>query len=96
MKSPGRISALPPLDYQRRIFRQMVEGPTMLRSGLFVVSVISIGANYALEAKAEIRIAVAGAMTGANAWFGEQYQRGAELAVADLNAKGASSARASN
>jgi branched-chain amino acid transport system substrate-binding protein len=27
-------------------------------------------------------------MTGAYAWFGEQYQRGAGLAVADLNAKG--------
>ena len=23
-----------------------------------------------------------------NAWFGEQYERGAELAVADLNAEG--------
>ena len=39
-------------------------------------------------AEAEIRIAVAGDMTGANAWFGEQYQRGTELAVADLNANG--------
>jgi branched-chain amino acid transport system substrate-binding protein len=27
-------------------------------------------------------------MTGAYAWFGEQYQRGAGLAVADLNARG--------
>ena len=27
-------------------------------------------------------------MTGALAWFGEQYQRGTELAVEDLNAKG--------
>ena len=27
-------------------------------------------------------------MTGPNAWFGEQYQRGTELAVEDLNAKG--------
>jgi branched-chain amino acid transport system substrate-binding protein len=39
-------------------------------------------------AQAEIRIAVAGDMTGANAWFGEQYQRAAELAVENLNAKG--------
>jgi branched-chain amino acid transport system substrate-binding protein len=39
-------------------------------------------------AQADIRIAVAGPMTGANAWFGEQYQRGTELAVADLNARG--------
>ncbi len=27
-------------------------------------------------------------MTGPIVWFGEQYQRGAELAVEDLNAKG--------
>jgi branched-chain amino acid transport system substrate-binding protein len=56
--------------------------------GLFVVSVISAAALWATTAGAEIRIAVAGDMTGANAWFGEQYQRGTELAVADLNAKG--------
>ena len=31
---------------------------------------------------------VAGPMTGLNAWFGEQFERGAELAVADLNAEG--------
>jgi branched-chain amino acid transport system substrate-binding protein len=79
---------LPPLDYQRRIFRQMVEGPTMLRSGLFVVSVISIAANYAPAADAEILIGVAGPMTGTYAWFGEQYQRGTGLAVEELNATG--------
>jgi branched-chain amino acid transport system substrate-binding protein len=79
---------LPPLDDQRRIFRQMVEGPTMLRSGLFVVSVISIAANYAPEADAEILIGVAGPMTGAESWFGEQYQRAAALAVEELNARG--------
>ena len=45
-------------------------------------------AFVARAAEADIRIAVAGPMTGANAWFGEQYQRGAELAVADLNARG--------
>jgi branched-chain amino acid transport system substrate-binding protein len=53
-----------------------------------LVTVISAAALCATTAQAEIRIAVAGDMTGANAWFGEQYQRGAELAVADLNAKG--------
>jgi branched-chain amino acid transport system substrate-binding protein len=66
----------------------MVEGPTMLRSGLLVVSVISIAANYALEAHAEILIGVAGPMTGVYAWAGERYQRGAGMAVEDLNAKG--------
>jgi branched-chain amino acid transport system substrate-binding protein len=60
----------------------------MVRSGLLVVSVISAAVLGAATAGAEIRIAVAGDMTGANGWFGEQYQRGTELAVADLNAKG--------
>ena len=39
-------------------------------------------------AQAEIRIGVAGPMTGVYAWAGERYQRGAGMAVADLNAKG--------
>jgi len=39
-------------------------------------------------AQAEITIAVAGPMTGQYASFGEQMQRGAEMAVADLNAAG--------
>ena len=60
----------------------------MVRRRLLVVGVISIAALCAQAAQAEIRIGVAGPMTGANAWFGEQYQRGAELAVEDLNAKG--------
>ena len=42
----------------------------------------------ALGARAEVLIGVAGPMTGTNAWFGEQMQRGAELAVADINAAG--------
>ena len=41
-----------------------------------------------LGARAEVLIGVAGPMTGANAWPGEQMQRGAELAVADINAAG--------
>ena len=60
----------------------------MIRAGLLAVSVISAAALWAPAAEADIRIAVAGDMTGANAWFGEQYQRGTELAVADLNAQG--------
>jgi len=39
-------------------------------------------------AQADITIAVAGPMTGPEAAFGEQFRRGAEKAVADLNAKG--------
>jgi branched-chain amino acid transport system substrate-binding protein len=60
----------------------------MLRSKLFVVSVVSVAANYALEAGAEILIGVAGPMTGVYAWAGDRYQRGAGMAVENLNARG--------
>jgi branched-chain amino acid transport system substrate-binding protein len=65
-----------------------MEGQTVVRSRLLVVSVISIAALCARVAEAEILIGVAGPMTGKDAWFGEQLQRGAELAVVDLNAAG--------
>ncbi len=39
-------------------------------------------------AHADIKIAVAGPITGADAAIGEQMRRGAEMAVADINAKG--------
>src|SRR5687767_3933189 len=68
----------------------------MVGTGLLVVSVIAASALWAPAAEAEIRIAVAGDMTGANAWFGEQYQRGTELAVAALNARVASSGKRSS
>jgi branched-chain amino acid transport system substrate-binding protein len=60
----------------------------MVRTGLLVVGVIAAGGLWAPAADAEILIGVAGPMTGAYAWFGEQYQRGTELAVQDVNAKG--------
>ena len=60
----------------------------MVRSGLLVVGVIAAAALWARAAEADIRIGVAGDMTGALAWFGEQYQRAAELAVEELNAQG--------
>jgi branched-chain amino acid transport system substrate-binding protein len=60
----------------------------MLRQGLLVVSVILTAVLCTRAAGAEILIGVAGPMTGPNAWFGEQYQRGTELAVADINAAG--------
>jgi len=60
----------------------------MVRSSLLFVGVISATTLCATAVGAEILIATAGPMTGAYAWFGEQYQRGAGLAVADLNAKG--------
>jgi branched-chain amino acid transport system substrate-binding protein len=60
----------------------------MVRRRLLFFGAISIAALCAKSGQAEIRIAVAGDMTGALAWFGEQYERAGELAVADLNAKG--------
>ena len=39
-------------------------------------------------ARADIKIAVAGPITGEDAAVGEQMRRGAEMAVADINAKG--------
>lgn len=56
-----------------------------MRSFLYA-GILSIAA--VLSARAEILVGVAGPMTGANAWPGEQMQRGAELAVADINADG--------
>jgi branched-chain amino acid transport system substrate-binding protein len=60
----------------------------MIRWRLLVVSVISTAALWATTAGAEILIGVAGPMTGANAWFGEQFERGPWMAAADLNGKG--------
>jgi branched-chain amino acid transport system substrate-binding protein len=60
----------------------------MVGRRLFLVSAFAIAALCARAAEAEILIGVAGPMTGAYAWFGEQYQRGAGMAVADLNAAG--------
>lgn len=52
-------------------------------SMLFAICLTGISAAHA-----DIRIAAAGPMTGQYAAFGEQIRRGAELAVADINAKG--------
>jgi branched-chain amino acid transport system substrate-binding protein len=60
----------------------------MVRSGLFFISVISAAALCATTAGAEIRIGVAGPMTGPIAWFGEQYLRATETAVENLNSDG--------
>jgi branched-chain amino acid transport system substrate-binding protein len=66
----------------------LVEGQSVVRRRLLTVAIVLVAALCARAAGAEILIATAGPMTGAYAWFGEQYQRGAGLAVADLNAKG--------
>jgi branched-chain amino acid transport system substrate-binding protein len=60
----------------------------MVRRKLLLIGAISIAALCARAAEAEILIGVAAPMTGKNAWFGEQMERGAALAVADLNAAG--------
>jgi branched-chain amino acid transport system substrate-binding protein len=41
-----------------------------------------------MPAQAEIFVGLAGPMTGSRAWSGQQFQRGAELAIADINAAG--------
>lgn len=58
---------------------------TVKTLALAACAVAMLGAN---TARAEITIAVAGPMTGPEAQFGEQFRRGAEQAVADINAKG--------
>ena len=57
------------------------------RKSVFV-GVISIAALCAQATEAEILIATASPMSGDHSWAGEQYERGAGMAVADLNAKG--------
>lgn len=53
-------------------------------SGLLIV----LAAGFASSAAADMTIAVVGPMTGKYATFGQQMRRGAEMAVADLNAAG--------
>ena len=60
----------------------------MVRWRSLICELALIAALCATTAAAEVLIGVAGPMTGTNAWFGEQLQRGAEMAVADLNAAG--------
>ncbi len=60
----------------------------MMLRGLTFLAVVAITAFGSTLAWAEILIATAGPMTGQYAWFGEQYARGAEMAVDDINAAG--------
>ncbi len=60
-----------------------------MRKLTFAVFVTALAALFGGSgAMADIKIAVAGPMTGQYASFGEQMKRGAELAVADINAAG--------
>src|SRR5690349_5794391 len=58
----------------------------MLR--LIPAAILTLVLSATLVAHAEVLIGVAGPMTGKEAWSGEQMQRGAEMAVADINAAG--------
>jgi branched-chain amino acid transport system substrate-binding protein len=60
----------------------------MFKTKHLLAAAVALGALVSGAAKADITIAVAGPMTGELAAFGEQMKRGAEKAVADLNAKG--------
>lgn len=60
----------------------------MIRWGWLAIAIVTAAVSHAPAAQADIRIATAGPMTGDYAWAGERYQRGAGLAVDDLNAKG--------
>jgi len=60
----------------------------MVRRRLLAVAIVLAATLCARAVGAEILIATAGPMTGVYAWAGERYQRGAGLAVEDLNARG--------
>ena len=55
---------------------------------LAALALVVFAAALGGPAGADVLIGLAAPITGKNAWFGEQLQRGAELAVADLNAAG--------
>jgi branched-chain amino acid transport system substrate-binding protein len=59
-----------------------------MRARAVALSLAIVLAPLGWPARAEVLIGLAGPLTGSQAWEGEQLQRGAELAVADLNAKG--------
>ena len=52
------------------------------------LAIVTLAAALGWPARAEIMIGMAGPIPGALAWFGEQMERGTELAVADINAAG--------
>ncbi len=69
--------------YRRRNWRHMVLSP---RCALVAMTLLCL-INNPVQAD-EIKIATVAPLTEERAWAGEQSRRGAELAVADLNAKG--------
>jgi branched-chain amino acid transport system substrate-binding protein len=63
-------------------------GRLTMRQLLWDLSIVIVWMMNAAAARAEILIGMAGALTGPNAYQGEQQQQGVEMAVADLNAAG--------
>src|SRR6476646_7355992 len=59
-----------------------------MRKAFWPVMAVAASLASASGAMAQIKIGVAGPLTGPNAAFGAQLKNGAEQAVADLNAKG--------
>jgi branched-chain amino acid transport system substrate-binding protein len=55
---------------------------------LVIAAVVMLAAALGGPARADVLIGMAGPITGKNAWFGEQMERGAAMAVADINANG--------
>lgn len=55
---------------------------------ILAVVIVVAAAVVSYSARAEVLVGVSAAMTGRLAWIGEQGQRGAEMAVADINATG--------
>jgi branched-chain amino acid transport system substrate-binding protein len=55
---------------------------------LAALALVVFAAALGGPARADVLIGMAGPMTGKEAWFGEQMERGAAQAVADLNAAG--------
>jgi branched-chain amino acid transport system substrate-binding protein len=59
-----------------------------MRRAFWPVLAVAVSLASASGAAAQIKIGVAGPLTGPNAAFGAQLKNGAEQAIADLNAKG--------
>ncbi|MGA0597571.1 branched-chain amino acid ABC transporter substrate-binding protein [Enterovirga sp. CN4-39] len=59
-----------------------------MKTGLLTGLALGLGLAVSGAAQAQIKMAVAGPITGANAAFGAQLKNGAEQAVEDINAKG--------
>jgi branched-chain amino acid transport system substrate-binding protein len=61
----------------------------MIRTMKFLATAVAVAAVGVGVARAEnLKVAVAGPITGSNAAFGEQLKRGGEMAVNDINAAG--------